>query len=1135
MKTNIFMKSVLRQPIRTLILAMLLGVAAFAFVARAAEFVVVRGEIRRVEGLFPSIGVLTPIDPQNITQDHDVTYAAEIIAASRHLAFEDRRVFTQGVLEGRRNIVSHVIRDMVHIMVPFMEYVDIKVMDQYFYGIALTEPALARIGDMYFLRIAIEVDGHIVGDPIALREETRTFTNHLGQSMTLHATEWFSIPLTAREAELYRQGLFDPLEGVAVGGRYMFRGIVWSRYTRFLRPLGGEDGLRLEERPLPGGAPGATFFELAIVEELRGENFVFYADADDMTAIVATLARIQDDIFVADMNLSSVTVVGTADMTAIPRFTNPRHAQISRVDDSRWIDHDDYINANPVALIPGSLAVRSNLRVGETFTLTLRSNPRPAWIDRETNSWFSAGIEGWWESAYRGWWGLPSGDDWRDAETYELTLEVVGVYWFFPPDGFIDNFSANEIFIPASLIPHGFGWDDMPLLTGMYSFNLNSPRYEDAFIREHSAAIGALGFTIGFLPSRFGIFDSAMAPTRTSIAINLAVFTTVSVLILALVTFLYLRQWSKSLAIVRALGMPAGVSMRHFFTPVFCIWVPAITVGATVGWFFSLAQAESTLAAIEAMGETVYVNPGIGLFLALFAGIIFLTIAGVVASGFGVAARPILEQLQGTVQKAKQLLPVSTMPSESAAEIEFKMYVVGLFIGKPLETTGKDAFRTGFRHIGRRILRTPIKSLLAAVLALFFVISLGWMNHTIHFTEAEIERFMDTTVITAQIIRSADDISTMDGGFAVAYIGQVAVNSVLYSGFVQDAYLEAVWRWGGLYGYHEGEAVYIDTTFMGVSCLDGFVEENTRTPLDEQLGVLGDDLEIEFAPGFSGADFVFAAERPVPIVIRRSTMYDMGLALGDIVGLYDTATTGFTLWVEGPPVQLAYGEIIGYFTGGLNRAVDRYGLFKSFVMPLEFLLHEFHNHTMEVYEGWSSIGMLTYATARFYLDPARNRELDRLPDLVFAQLSTNILSIVARTVSLELLVHDDIIRRVVEPMERNLALLRTLYPISIVAAIVLGFGLSLLVMLTNIKNAAIMRVLGQPRSTTQVSLWAEQFFVCVGGIVIGLGALLIIGVGLGMTPLALAGMYFAGAMLGSAIGAVVINGKSPLDLLQVRE
>jgi len=38
-----------------------------------------------------------------------------------------------------------------------------------------------------------------------------------------------------------------------------------------------------------------------------------------------------------------------------------------------------------------------------------------------------------------------------------------------------------------------------------------------------------------------------------------------------------------------------------------------------------------------------------------------------------------------------------------------------------------------------------------------------------------------------------------------------------------------------------------------------------------------------------------------------------------------------------------------------------------------------------------------------------------------------------------------------------------------------------------------------------------------------------------IAPFVLAGFYFADAVLGSAIGAIAVSAKTPLELLQVRE
>ena len=172
-------------------------------------------------------------------------------------------------------------------------------------------------------------------------------------------------------------------------------------------------------------------------------------------------------------------------------------------------------------------------------------------------------------------------------------------------------------------------------------------------------------------------------------------------------------------------------------------------------------------------------------------------------------------------------------------------------------------------------------------------------------------------------------------------------------------------------------------------------------------------------------------------------------------------------------------------------------------------------------------------TAHITIDPGMNRDLGQFPGVVEGALTQNR---PLNSVPLELVLHDDQLRNAVIPLEQNLSLLRILYPIAIAVAALLSVGLALLIMLQNAKNAAIMRVLGRQKSLSQLILIGEQVFVCTLGVVLGLLALLAVNVSIfDLTPLLLALLYFTGVGVGSIIGAVIINAKTPLELLQTRE
>jgi len=1124
MKNNIFLKSVLRQPIRTLILSILIGAAAFAFVARTTEYVVVRDELTRIEAFYRSVGILSPLRFNDFTTDHDVTRALEVVEGNRHVAISDTRNFTQGVLADMFNIaVQPVITGgsvARHYFNPILHGVDIRMADHFFIGSLRRAPRLVPGSDPPELNVIVNIEELILGDPTALRVGDRVFYNERGQTITLAGWQAMRLFITETERDLFQQGLWHPFDGLQLGEPALFRATptyepniyrqaFWFGFTWYLRPLIGKDGLQYVFRERDDGS--VWYRPMAGVgERCDSSDMVFYVDGADETAIAEMLYILQDEFALITENLSSVTVVGTKDMTAMPRFMD---GQITRLLDTplspagRLLTYEDYLSSNPVAVIPASFAIRRNISIGDSITITLRDNPRPVWIDTPTTSPWARGIENWWDNNAQGWWGLidAAHDDWRSFPTYELELEVVGIYWFFPPH--IHNFSYVEIFIPAGLIPDGFGWDDVPgcmseqqkffsfatcpLLTGMYSFVLDSPRSEEAFLRDTRSALYALGFSAVFMPNDFENLAAATDPIRLSITVNLIVFGAASALIFAFVVLLYLRQWRKSVAIAQALGIPGDKVLGQLFAPVVVFWVPSMIIGGVIAWFFALAQAETALATLAAYDAAVL--PQVQLLFILCGLLIVFILVGVWFGGYGVVRRPVLTQLQGGAQKQSKAsyIDPGVVPTD---------FVVGDFeLPKMPATAGfGTVLCAALRYNIRYIFRTLIKTVLALLLALIFVFSLGWLNNTIHSTEAEVTRLWDTTIINAEIFINFEDRNRTDINWPAA-ITPNAWDAIVFSGFYRDSYLESF--------------ASIDASiFLGVSHLEGLIAKNTKTPVDEQLGVTCTDMEIEFMPGFGPEDFVYVIGQPIPMIIRRE--------------------------IDEPSLHFAnsHGQVIGVFDGGLQWAINRFGE-SALIYVIPFEIHQaIFAGSWPFYGGFNSLN--TYhpplLTARFTIDPARNRDIDQLWDMVRPALNNNNFGF-RGFVPLILHINDDMIHNVIIPMEQNLSFLRVLYPIAIGVAFLLALGLSLLTMLQNAKNAAIMRVLGKPRLASQIMLCVEQLMVCAFGIVLGLLILFIAVAGVSTTPLLLAGVYFGGAIIGSAIGSFVISMRAPLDLLQVRE
>jgi len=1058
--------------------------------------------------------------PPIITLGHDVTHAAQVVGESSLVAFGDDRVFTQGVLYG---ITSTASRLWGHDFVPPVEGLsDLPAMEHYFYGsvrIGPSTPRLIRGGFSDFIHIQIYVDELLVGDPYLIRDITLEFTNAVGATVVRNTLYTFRLPLTPEEADMYELGLFDPLEGIIEGERYLFRAMT-AYYIPFppqeevlwyLRSLTGYDGFRGHN----------------VDESLREDDLAFFLNpaSSDFEAL---FAQIQPDMDLARENIHSVMVIGTKDMSAMPRFQNPQSGRLLDspiVDGGRWLTYEDYINANPVVVITAQMASRRGLRVGDTLTITLRDNPRPSWIDTPgTGGQWDLGIENRWMPLPQGWWALTErGEGWQDRPSQELELTIVGVYWNAPIGIASHNFLGTEVYIPASLMPEGFGWSDSPLLTSMYSFVLNTPRDRQLFLDTYTEQLQALGFTPNFLPDGFDNFIISAAPIRMSTTVNLIIFVLASAFIFVLVIFLHLKQYNKVLVISRALGTPAKLVLKRLFGATALVWVVFVVAGSLAAWFFAINQASSTLGILDANQASI--APNILWLIALVAALSIILFAGLALAGYSKAGKPVLEQLQGTSQKPRKIKRKKTV-EDDFVPASFALGSINI-LHKELATTSSAKTSAGFRHILRHICRSPVKTILLAVAALFSVLSLAWFNHTINTTEQEVDRLWNTTIVSGQLIQDREEERRLTGWgevFNHAPITQATLDLFMMAGFVEDIYLEALWKSSFIrseegmmrLAYLDDISHYNTEVIIGVNSLEGFIEENTRTPMDDAMGVLGQDVEITFGEGFSYESFAFVEGEgsTIPALVSPRFLLEHGYEVGDY------------LWVSFPHVPT---KIIGVFENGLNRAVDRFSQgYHVVIMPLEAL----------IYHGFSYGGNpqgITYMTAHFQIKPEKNRELETLLEMMETHLAMNNLGFFAN-IPLEIMLNDQELRGAVDSLEQNLNLLRLLYPVIIATALILAMGLPLSSMQQNIKNAAIMRVLGKARAKSGLMLFVEQMLVCILGIILGLVVSFAIGIDIfAGIPIVLAGLYFIGSLIGSLIGTFIINAKTPLESLQVKE
>ncbi len=179
-------------------------------------------------------------------------------------------------------------------------------------------------------------------------------------------------------------------------------------------------------------------------------------------------------------------------------------------------------------------------------------------------------------------------------------------------------------------------------------------------------------------------------------------------------------------------------------------------------------------------------------------------------------------------------------------------------------------------------------------------------------------------------------------------------------------------------------------------------------------------------------------------------------------------------------------------------------------------------------------GSLSYAVAKFSIDPAKNRMLPKFREDMDALIAAE----GPETVKLGFVIWDGELKNTIAPMEKNLSLLRVMYPVTAAVSVIIAAGLALLFLLQEAKEAAILRVLGTAKRRARAMLCSEQVLLCVFGLLPGLLLLAAMGGGPAAftgRPLLCAGLYLAGCFAGALTGAASITNRMPLDLLQVRE
>jgi len=588
-------------------LVILLAAASFVITLRVSEYIIIRQEITRIENYYRSIGYLWPLGaggnmPVPVFRAvasarglaEDAGYVLTAVETRPYLDFtdntwqdvisNDQRV----TLADSRRIYSAQLLNMTNGYIREGNFLH-RGMGDYHSDAVLTATLLE--GYSYW-----SSPNMIGGNPLSGITEylvkyfiiEEVFAAHLehaqpGQELALIVPIWDIDNM--------------PTDDLLVGNTYLMR--AWHHQVAYSRVR--------NERSV---YPSPLFPPALVLAPLHTGGNVYFLNTSDAN-FGQEFQDITPLIELINYHNRRLEVIATVDGTA-SHVNQGLHDY--RLREGRWTNYQDYLDANPVAVIHIAFARRRNLRIGSMLQIA-----------------------------------PPMG-----SEVQAMYLEIIGFYDrgnLGGGDAIGAFFDVGTIFVPASLPLYNFAhqYQQMYTLTdSLYSFVLSSPRYQEQFTRDMAPQLFAMGYVLVFVPTNFELFVSVADPIIQTLILNLIIFSVSGIAVLLLVGFIYMRMTNKNFALYRALGIPKRVTLRKVLAPLVLFAIPAIGIGAVAAWWYATTSADGTLAPLYELEPHLLAGSSLELaHIAWFAGGVAVVAIGIVfVMAYRFSKKPVLQLLQ---------------------------------------------------------------------------------------------------------------------------------------------------------------------------------------------------------------------------------------------------------------------------------------------------------------------------------------------------------------------------------------------------------------------------------------------------------------------------------------------------------
>ena len=784
-------------------------------------------------------------------------------------------------------------------------------------------------------------------------------------------------------------------------------------------------------------------------------------------------------------NQRAMNVLAAFDMSALPSVQESVRTYYLR--EGRLLTAADTEKARQVCVIRDAFADLRGYGIGDTITLKLRNiSSVVGYLTQEQDA-----------------------DSYDAVSTLEITLEIVGIVGMDEEA----SFYRNMVFVPASVIPVSFYTGSTGADTNYKavatSFTLRDPEDTQAFLLDVKADLETMGVRVTMVENGWELFSPVADSMRDTARGNAILFGSILLLSVLLLAFLYFRFRRKEIAISRAFGVPVFWCVLYSSLPLVLIGGTGAVLGGGAGVCFAAARASELLSELAKLQEeSIQTAVPLRWSILIIFGIFVLTTLAAAGFGFLTVRRSPLALLQGEKQhgyrrKQDRILTEESDPEKTpnTAAVRTVSRTRREFTPKlaPLWRSGRPSRGFTVKFVWRHVLRSPAKSFLVLLITAGFTVAIAAVQTALTKNEQKLNHLYQNIQVDGEIISAAVGSGISGEGF----IYQETVDALLQTGFLADGYYEAAQLFQAAHRFDmETGSILFDGTIeniqvYGISDLDAFAAHRDPAP----------------AVTYRQEDFVRPFETD-----GRTFKTDTGKILVSRM-LYNSLNI--------QPGQYNIGlTVSGYTTVSLGviGIIDLPG--NVVVMPLD---------TMK----WVVEDSLLYSRAEFTIAAEMIPRLEEFREVAGSITSRGS----AGTVTLSLQIWDQQLQQAVTPLEDMLGFIRVLYPVAAAASALLCLGLTVLLVITSSKEAALLRMLGETKKQVRMKVALVALTPCLLGHLLGEGA------GLVMTGAVLGVIFEPGMIaailciiiclvvefLGAIIGALLTTRRNPLELLQVKE